>query len=309
MVQRHDARRLHYDFRLERHGALASWAVPKGVPLEPGEKALAVHVEDHPLGYARSTARSRRASTARAVVEIWDNGTYELLEEKANGQLTVALQREAAAGNVDARACAPGRQGAELAPGEGRRRAPRGARPPRPHLQPDARNRARGIPTGDDWVFEVKFDGFRTLAYIRNGECRLALAERERPDGAVCRDRQGGRQGDEEPERRSRRRDLPPRPVRTLELLGAAAGRRAAGALRLRPARARRRAARRPAADRAQAAGCGSCSTPATARCASRTTSTTARRCSPRPRERGLEGVVAKRASSRYARASGRATG
>src|SRR6266581_5157490 len=91
VVQRHDARRLHYDFRLERNGALASWAVPKGVPLEPGEQHLALHVEDHPLDYATFEGEIPKGNYGAGTVEIWDSGTYELLEEKKNGGLTVRL--------------------------------------------------------------------------------------------------------------------------------------------------------------------------------------------------------------------------
>src|SRR6185436_15751084 len=91
VVQRHDARSLHYDFRLERDGALASWAVPKGVPTEPGAKALAVHVEDHPLDYAGFAGEIPKGQYGAGTVELWDTGTYELLEEKRDGGLTFRL--------------------------------------------------------------------------------------------------------------------------------------------------------------------------------------------------------------------------
>ena len=94
VVQRHDARRLHYDFRLERDGVLASWAVPKGVPLEPGQQHLAVHVEDHPLEYGSFEGEIPKGNYGAGTVEIWDRGTYELLEEKRDGGLTVRLHGE-----------------------------------------------------------------------------------------------------------------------------------------------------------------------------------------------------------------------
>ncbi len=105
VIQRHDARRLHYDFRLERDGALASWAVPKGIPLESGQRHLAVHVEDHPLDYATFEGEIPKGEYGAGTVEIWDRGTYELVEAKRDGGLTVRLHGEKLEGLWTLRRC------------------------------------------------------------------------------------------------------------------------------------------------------------------------------------------------------------
>jgi bifunctional non-homologous end joining protein LigD len=170
VVQRHDSRRLHYDFRLERDGVLQSWAVPKGVPLEPGLQHLAVHVEDHPLEYAGFEGEIPKGQYGAGTVEIWDHGTYELVEEKRDGGLTVRLHGDRLEGMW---ALVP----ATLSGDEKnwliiRKRgdAPSASRR---EYQPMLATLAEQLPQGSGWLFEPKWDGYRALAYVRGGETKL----------------------------------------------------------------------------------------------------------------------------------------
>ena len=171
VVQRHDARRLHYDFRLERAGVLASWAVPKGVPLEPGGRALAVHVEDHPLEYAGFAGEIPQGQYGAGSVEIWDDGTYELLEEKPNGQLTVRLHGRRLDGDwtlVPARLDGKDENWLLIRrTGEGTDGSQHG------EYAPMLATPVEDVPVGPGWLFEVKFDGYRAVAYVTGGEARL----------------------------------------------------------------------------------------------------------------------------------------
>jgi len=103
VIQKHDARRLHYDFRLEMEGVLKSWAVPKGLPWKQGEKHLAVEVEDHPIDYVEFEGVIPEGQYGGGTVMVWDRGKYfvygeQPLKSLQDGKLHLVLEGEKAKG-------------------------------------------------------------------------------------------------------------------------------------------------------------------------------------------------------------------
>ena len=162
VVQEHHARRLHWDFRLERDGVLVSWALPRGVPDDPAENHLAVHTEDHPLEYAGFAGQIPRGEYGAGAVTIWDHGRYEVVKW-ADREVKVNLHGERLSGGYVL--FATGGKNWMIH----RERLPLPAALT-PMLAAAGAAPARGL---GDWSVEMKWDGVRALAFIEAGRLRL----------------------------------------------------------------------------------------------------------------------------------------
>jgi bifunctional non-homologous end joining protein LigD len=205
VVQKHDATRLHYDFRLEHAGVLWSWAVPKGPSMDPRDKRLAVHVEDHPVDYAQFEGVIPAGNYGAGTVEIWDHGSWAPLSQDpagdlARGELKFTLAGERLHGNFvlvrlkpkpkeraenwllikehDGEA-AEGADAIRIEQRKPRRAAPAknpagAVRAKLPATQaPMLASNADAPPEGDEWLSEIKFDGYRMLAFKDGDAVRL----------------------------------------------------------------------------------------------------------------------------------------
>jgi bifunctional non-homologous end joining protein LigD len=169
VVHEHHARRLHWDLRLEHDGALASWALPKGVPQDPKENRLAVHTEDHPLEYLEFEGEIPKGEYGAGTIAIWDRGTYEA-EKFRDDEVILTFEGERVKGKYALFQTKDDnwmihRMDPPLDP----------EREPMPkQLKPMLATLSSRLPSDQDaWAHEIKWDGVRAIAYVEGGHLRL----------------------------------------------------------------------------------------------------------------------------------------
>lgn len=208
VIQKHDARRLHYDFRLELDGVLKSWAVPKGPSLDPRDKRLAVHVEDHPIEYGRFEGNIPKPEYGAGAVIVWDRGRwipegdaradyrrghlhFRLEGEKLRGEWKLVRASaksggkdqwlllkvdDAYASAIDIVSMLPDSVDSGRSIDDVRTHRARGAKNraalPR-QLRPQLATLVERAPTGADWWHEIKYDGYRVLCRVERRQARL----------------------------------------------------------------------------------------------------------------------------------------
>ena len=173
VVQEHHATRLHWDLRLEHGGALASWAVPNGIPADPADNRLAVHTEDHPLEYLDFEGEIPKGEYGAGTMEIWDRGTFAT-HKWSERKVEVTFHGERLRGRYGLFPI--GRDASSQNDWMIHRMDPPSdpAREPMPeHVLPMLARSGTLPRDSDGWEFEVKWDGVRAIAYARPGRLRL----------------------------------------------------------------------------------------------------------------------------------------
>jgi len=170
VIQEHHARRLHWDFRLERDGVLVSWAIPKGLPLDPKRNHLAVRTEDHPLEYAAFEGEIPPGEYGAGLVKIWDRGTYER-EKWTDDEVKVVLHGARARGRyvlfrTDGRNWMIHRM--DPPPAEDWQPMPELVRPMLATL-----GELPQVSQDPEYGYEMKWDGLRAVVYVEGGSVRV----------------------------------------------------------------------------------------------------------------------------------------
>jgi bifunctional non-homologous end joining protein LigD len=169
VIQEHHATSLHWDFRLERDGVLVSWAVPKGVPPDPKQNHLAVHVEDHPLSYIDFAGDIPEGNYGAGEVTVWDKGTYQEIKWSDREVMVVLKGKRVEGRYVLFQTGGKNWMIHRMDPPQDPGREPMPDR-----IDPMKARLALGLPRDQQsYGFEFKWDGARAIAFCSGGRVRL----------------------------------------------------------------------------------------------------------------------------------------